>query len=159
MKYYNNVSTLLEVQAQTKDERNGTGEDVATDATEYLGIDAIILGDAEHVAGSSINTATDAVVAATLEQVVEAVTQSDIVTLEEGSILYPVVTEDSVVVIGLPTHLGRSHRTVVQIETADFLKHGCATHVVVALHHVVEQVVADAGTQAEAEVPVLPVQT
>ena len=85
------MSTQLEVQVQTNDERDGTREDVATDTTEDLGIDAFILGNAEHVADGTIDTATDTIVTAVLEQVVEAVTQSDVVTLEERGVLYPVV--------------------------------------------------------------------
>ena len=46
----------LEVQAKTKNERDWTWEDVATNTTEDLGIDAIILGDAEYVRNCTINT-------------------------------------------------------------------------------------------------------
>ena len=81
----------LEVQVQTKNERDGTWEDVATDTTEDFGINAVILGDAEHVRNSAIDTAVDAAIATALEQLVEAVTQGDVVTLEERSVLYPVV--------------------------------------------------------------------
>ena len=111
------MSTQLEVQAQTKDERDGTREDVAADTTEDLRINAVILGDAEYVAHGTVDTAAHTVVAAMLEQVVEAVTQSDVVTLEERSVLNPVVAEDRLVVIGLPTQVNQSLGTVVQIET------------------------------------------
>ena len=63
------------------------------------------------------------------------------------------------VVISLPAHLNRSLGTVVQIEAADLLEYCSGAHVVITLHHIVEQIVADAGTQVETEVPVLPIQT
>ena len=64
MKY--NESTQSEVQTQTEDERNGTGEDIATDTAKDLGIDTIILGDAEHVAHRAVDTAANAIVRAPL---------------------------------------------------------------------------------------------
>ena len=84
----------LEIQAETKDERDWAWIHVVIDTIRNLGIDAIILGDAEHVRNSTINTSAQAVITTVaLEEVAEAVTQSDVVALEERSVLNPAVAE------------------------------------------------------------------
>ena len=39
----------LEVQINAYDEREGTGVDVTVNAIEHFGVDAVVLGNGEHV--------------------------------------------------------------------------------------------------------------
>lgn len=82
---------MLEVEVKTKNEGDWTWIDVIVNSTEHLWIDAVILRDAEHVGSGCINTSAETAPVSCTEEVGKAVSQSDIVTLQEGSVLNPTV--------------------------------------------------------------------
>ena len=96
LKYY----VRLEAQAQTENHREWTWINAVVDTTEHFRVDAFILGDGEHVVHSSVEAACDTIVAATLEEVLEAVAHGDVVELEERCVLYPAVAEGRIHIVG-----------------------------------------------------------
>ena len=65
----------------------GAGVDIAVDASEDLRVNTFIIGYSKHIVDRAVDTSANAMVAAALEESVEGVAQSDIVHLQEGSVL------------------------------------------------------------------------
>ena len=92
--------------------------------------------------------------AAWLKQVVEAVTQCDVVALQERSVLHIVVRQLRSDLVGLPVSLNSTLQTVREVLQRVREPLTCI-HVTHALLNIVIYIVADACTQRETEVPVL----
>ena len=75
--------------------------DVVVDTTVYFGIQTIILGDGKHIGSSQIDAASETVVVAALEEILERIAQCDVVTLQERAVTNKVVGLD--VIVGCPS--------------------------------------------------------
>ena len=95
-------------------------------------------------------------VASTLEEVLEAVAQGDVVTLQERGIVHPVVGQSYGLVGCLEVVRDRGKQTVGQIFVVG--EEGVGATVSHTGGKVVEHVIAQACTEREAEVPVLPLK-
>ena len=88
---------MLEIQAETHQERNRPRIEIVVDASEDLGIDTGVFGEAESIVHGAVDTAADAVITVALEELVETVPKGDVVTLQERSVLQEIVGENPVV--------------------------------------------------------------
>ena len=95
-------------------------------------------------------------VASTLEEVLEAVAQGDVVTLQERGIVHPVVGQSCGLVGCLEVVRDRGKQTVGQIFVVG--EEGVGATVSHTCGKVVEHVVAQACTERESKVPVLPLE-
>ena len=74
---------ILEVKIQTDDEREGTRIDIAVETIEHFRINTIVVSDSEHIRCGHISTSANAMILGTLEEVLKAIAQGDVVTLQE----------------------------------------------------------------------------
>jgi len=77
---------LLEIQAQAQDKRSGSWVKVVINTIKHLRVESLILGNGEHIRGRGVETATKSVPRTRFKNAFEAVTQGDVVALEERSI-------------------------------------------------------------------------
>lgn len=137
----------LECSYQAQSVSGGAGIDVVVDTAEYLRIKSVVLGDDEGVLNSAEHTQIGVVFSE-----VPGVTQSDVVTANEAGVAQPVVREVRVgglsaleIVVG-HYHVAQSIIVVGELQCA------------VSAQHIVIYVVAEAGAELEAQIPVLPIE-
>ena len=142
-----------EVQVQTKLKGEGTRINTIVESAEHLRINSVILGDGEHIGGAQIDTAVHALPVAPVQEVDKAVTQRDVVTLEERCVANKVVAHH--LVIGRPAigHCLRNHVLQVAKGAVIALRNVGVTGATVPVNIVVK-----AGTKAETKVPNLELQ-
>ena len=91
-----------------------------------------------------------------LEEAGEAIAQGDVVQLQERGVVDPTVGEVGGDIVGLPV-VGNGLCGLVAHEVAGSPE-GVRADILEALADVVKHIVANVGTQSEAEVPVLVLQ-